>query len=162
MGTIGVQLAKVQDVEVTGVDRAAKHELMRSIGFDHVIDFEKEDFTSTGRRYDLILDTKTSRSPFAYARALTPGGAYATVGGEDLRLVLQVMIFGWWIRQTTAKTVRLITLKQNKDLAYLNGRFEAGQLVPVIDGPYKLSEAREAFRHFGAGNHKGKVVITMD
>ena len=34
--------------------------------------------------------------------------------------------------------------------------------MPVIDGSYKLSEAREAFRHFGAGNHKGKVVITID
>jgi NADPH:quinone reductase-like Zn-dependent oxidoreductase len=53
-------------------------------------------------------------------------------------------------------------LKQNRDLPYLNERFEAGHLIPVIDGPYKLSEAREAFRHFGAGTHKGKVIITMD
>jgi NADPH:quinone reductase-like Zn-dependent oxidoreductase len=34
--------------------------------------------------------------------------------------------------------------------------------MPVIDGPYKLSDAREAFRHFGAANHQGKVVITME
>jgi hypothetical protein len=34
--------------------------------------------------------------------------------------------------------------------------------MPVIDGPYKLGDAREALRHFGAGNHKGKVVITID
>jgi NADPH:quinone reductase-like Zn-dependent oxidoreductase len=53
-------------------------------------------------------------------------------------------------------------LKQNQDLPYLNEHFEAGQLIPVIDGPYKLSEAREAFRHFGAGTYKGKVVITME
>ena len=53
-------------------------------------------------------------------------------------------------------------LKQNQDLPYLNERFEAGQLTPVIDGPFKLSEAREAFRHFGTGAHKGKVVITME
>ena len=63
---------------------------------------------------------------------------------------------------TTDKAVRLIGLRQNRDLPYLNERFEAGQLVPVIDGPYRLSEAREAFRHFGAGHHKGKVVITID
>jgi NADPH:quinone reductase-like Zn-dependent oxidoreductase len=162
VGTIGVQLAKAQAVEVTGVDRASKHEMMRSVGFDHVIDYEKEDFTRTGRRYDLILDTKTNRSPFEYARALTPKGTYATVGGEHLRLLFQVLIFGWWIRQTTGRTLRLVGLKQNRDLPYLNERFEAGQLVPVIDGPYRLSDAREAFRHFGAGNHKGKVVITMD
>jgi NADPH:quinone reductase-like Zn-dependent oxidoreductase len=43
--------------------------------------------------------------------------------------------------------------------AYLSECFEAGHLVPVIDGPYQLSDARAAFRHFGAANHKGKVVI---
>lgn len=57
---------------------------------------------------------------------------------------------------------RTITLKQNKHLAYLSERFEAGQLVPIIDGPYRLSDARDAFRHFAAANHQGKVVITMD
>jgi NADPH:quinone reductase-like Zn-dependent oxidoreductase len=160
VGTIAVQLARSHDVEVTGVDSAVKFEMMRAIGFDHVIDYRKEDFTSNGRRYDLILDTKTTRSPFAYTRSLSPGGTYATVGG-DLSRLFQFMVFGWCIRQTTRKTVRLIMLKQNQDLQCLNERFEAGQLIPVIDGPYKLGEAREAFRHFGAGTHKGKVVITM-
>jgi len=64
-------------------------------------------------------------------------------------------------RVSVNKTVRLILLRQNRDLAYLSERFEAGQLMPVIDGPYKLSDAREAFRRFGAGNHKGKVVFTI-
>ncbi len=162
VGTIGVQLARAHDVEVTGVDRASKLEMMRRLGFDHVMDYEQEDFTRTGRRYDLILDTKTNRSPFEYARALTPRGTYATVGGEDMRLLLQVAILGWWIRLTTGRTFRLIGLKQNRALPYLNERFEAGQLVPVIDGPYKLTEGREAFRRFGAGEHKGKIVITVD
>ena len=161
VGTIAIQLAKCQDVEVTGVDRAEKFEMMRSIGFDHVIDYTREDFTRNGRRYDLILDTKTTRSPFAYTRSLSAKGTYATVGG-DLSRLLQFVIFGWCIRQTTGKTVRLVMLKQNHDLALLNERFEAGHLIPVIDGPYKLSEAREAFRHFGSGTHLGKVVITMN
>jgi len=161
VGTIAIQLAKVEDVEVTGVDSAGKHEMMRNLGFDHVIDYRKEDLTNNGRRYDLILDTKTTRSPFAYENSLNAGGTYATVGG-DLSRLLQFMIFGWGIRLITNKTVRLIRLRQNRDLAYLNERFEAGQLTPVIDGPYKLSDAREALRHFGAANHKGKVVITMD
>ena len=162
VGTIGVQLAKQQDVEVTGVDTAAKLEMMRAIGFDYVIDYRAEDFTRNGRRYDLIVDTKTTHGPFAYTRALKPSGTYATVGGVDMRLLLSVPVTAWPIRMATGKRMRLIALKQNRDLPYLNERFEAGQLVPVIDGPYKLTEAREAFRHFGAGNHKGKVVITMD
>jgi len=161
VGTIGVQLAKLQDVEVTGVDNAPKLEMMRRIGFDHVIDYGKEDFTRSGKRYDLILDTKTNRSPFEFVRALNPGGTYATVGGVTAR-VLQVAIVGWWIRRTTRKKVVLIRLKQNKSLAYLSERFEAGQLAPVIDGPYRLSDARAAFRHFAAANHQGKVVIVME
>jgi NADPH:quinone reductase-like Zn-dependent oxidoreductase len=162
VGTIGVQLAKVEDVDVTGVDRASKHDMMRSVGFDHLIDYETEDFTKNGRRYDLILDTKTNRRPSDYARSLNHGGTYATVGGPEMRDLFKVAIFGWWSRATMNKTLRLVGLRANRDLPYLNERFDAGQLVPVIDGPYRLSDAREAFRHFGAGNHKGKIVITMD
>jgi NADPH:quinone reductase-like Zn-dependent oxidoreductase len=162
VGTIGVQLAKALDIEVTGVDRASKHDMMRKIGFDHVIDYEKEDFTINGRRYDLILDTKTNRRPSEYLPSLDPGGTYASVGGPEIKRLLAVTIFGWWSRPTMNKAFRLIALKQNKDLGYLNERFEAGGLVPVIDGPYKLSDAREAFRRFGAGNHKGKIVFTME
>jgi NADPH:quinone reductase-like Zn-dependent oxidoreductase len=106
VGTIGVQLAKVQDVEVTGVDRASKHDMMRGVGFDHVIDFEKEDFTRNGRRYDLILDTRTNRRPAEYLRSLNPGGTYATVGGALLRDLLKVAIFGVWSRLATNKTLR--------------------------------------------------------
>jgi len=161
VGTIGVQLAKLHDVDVTGVDKAAKLEMMRGIGFDQVIDYEKEDFTKSGRRYDLILDTKTSRAPFEYLRALNPGGTYVTVGGERLGQLFHALLVGWLIRLTTGKRVVLVGLRQNRDLPYLNERFEAGQLVPVIDGPYTLDEGREAFRHFGRGDHKGKIVITM-
>ena len=160
VGTIGVQLAKVHDVEVTGVDRASKHDMMRSVGFDHVIDYKKEDFTRNGRCYDLILDTKTNRQPSEYARALNPGGTYASVGGPLIGDLLKVVIVGMW-RRPTNKAFRLVALKQNQDLPYVNECFEAGRLVPVIDGPYRLSDAREAFGRFGAGNHQGKIVFTI-
>jgi len=160
VGTIAVQLARGYDVEVTGVDRADKHEMMRAVGFDHVIDYQKEDFTNRDQRYDLILDAKTNRSPFAYLRVLTARGTYATVGGVNARL-LQVVACSWLIRTVTHKTVRVIPLKANQDLALLNDRFERGQLRPVIDSTYQLSDARAAFRHFGAANHKGKIVLTI-
>jgi NADPH:quinone reductase-like Zn-dependent oxidoreductase len=73
VGTIAVQLAKGQGVEVTGVDSEVKLEMMRALGFDHVIDYKQEDFTRNGRRYDLIVDTKTTHSPFAYTRSLSAG-----------------------------------------------------------------------------------------
>jgi NADPH:quinone reductase-like Zn-dependent oxidoreductase len=162
VGTIGVQLAKMHDVEVTGVDSALKHKMMRHIGFDHVIDYTKEDFTRNGRRYDLIIDTRTTRSAVDYARALEPGGTYATVGGPSILGLLWIPIVGLPFRFTAGKKIRLIGLRYNRDVAYLGERVEAGQLVPVIDGPYPLSEAREAFRRFGAGRQMGKIVITID
>ncbi len=161
VGTFAIQLAKLQQVEVTGVDSAAKLDMLRSIGFDHVIDYEKEDFTNTGKRYDVILDAKTNRSPFEYARALNPNGTYATVGGSIPRLV-QVLLLAPWIRRTSRKNLLLVGLKPNKELAYLNELFEAGRFVPVIDGPFKFHEAPEAFRLFGAARHKGKIVVTVD
>lgn len=73
----------------------------------------------------------------------------------------QALLFWPWIRLTTKKKIRLVVLKPNKDLAYINELFEAGRIVPVIDGPYPLSEVPEAFRYFGEARHKGKVVITL-
>jgi len=160
VGTIGVQAAKLQGVEVTGVDRASKLEMMRRIGFDHVMNYEQEDFTKSGKRYDLILDTKANRSLFAYLRALTPGGTYVTVGGETATL-FQVLIFGGSIRLLTGKKIVAIKLKQNAHLPDLKEFFEAGHLAPVIDGPYKLSDWQDAFRHFSTANHEGKVILTM-
>src|SRR5688572_2968673 len=96
VGTFAVQLAKLFGAEVTGVDSTGKLDMMRSIGFDHVIDYSKEDFTRNGKRYDLILDVKTTRSMFAVTRALNRGGSYITVGGSMGRL-FQSLIFAPWI-----------------------------------------------------------------
>ena len=159
VGTFGIQLARLHDVEVTGVDSARKLDLLRSLGFDHVIDYEKEDFTATGRRYDLILDVKTNRPASRYRRALNPRGTYATVGG--ISHLFQIAAAGL-LGRVAGKSVRLVMLKQNRELPYLNQLFDAGKFAPVIDGPYPFSEVREAFRHFGEGRHQGKVVVTID
>jgi len=161
VGTIGVQIAKAYGAHVTGVDRGSKLEMMRAVGFDRVLDFEQDDFVHFGDYYDLILDTKTSRRPSEHMQALNPGGVYATVGGESMTLLFRHLAFGWWCRLTTTKRCRLIGLKVNRDLAYLNEHFDAGRLVPVIDGPYTLEQGREAFRRFGAGLHLGKIVFTI-
>jgi NADPH:quinone reductase-like Zn-dependent oxidoreductase len=159
VGTFAVQIARQHEVEVTGVDRADKLEMVRSLGATHVVDYASEDVTRTGRRYDAILDVKTSRSILDWMRVLNPGGVYATVGGSTVRLLEALLLWpGIAIRK---KRFRVVVLKPNRDLAYVNQLFEAGKLVPVIDGPYELSEVPSAFRRFGEGSHQGKVVITV-
>ncbi len=160
VGTFALQMAKLYDVEVTVVDKPGKLDMLRALGADHVIDYLKEDFTKSGKCYDLILDVKTNRSPTAYARALNPNGTYVTVGGDTARL-FQALVLGPLLSRLYNKYVRIVILKPNKDLAYMNELFEAGKLVPVIDGPYKLADVPEAFRLFGTGDHKGKIIVTM-
>jgi NADPH:quinone reductase-like Zn-dependent oxidoreductase len=161
VGIFGVQIAKLIGVDVTGVDSLGKLDMMRSMGFDQTIDYAQEDFTKNGQRYDLILDTKTNRSIFDYARALSPNGIYVTVGGSMARL-FQALFLGPWISMFSKKNIRIVALKPNKDLDYINELFEAGKVKSVIDGPYKFSEVPEAIRHFGEGKHKGKVVIAVE
>ena len=160
VGTFGVQIAKLYEVEITGVDSTGKLDMLRSIGFDHVIDYTRDDFTKNGQRYDLILDVKTNRSMFDYVRALYHKGVYVTVGGSTGRL-LQALLLSPLISMINKKYLRIVALKTNKDLLYINELFEAGKVKPVIDGPYRLDEFEKAFSIFGKGEHKGKVVITM-
>jgi NADPH:quinone reductase-like Zn-dependent oxidoreductase len=160
VGTFGIQIAKQFDVEVTGVDSAEKLDMMKLLGFDHVIDYKKEDFTKSNKKYDLIVDTKTNRCVFKYVRVLNPNGVYATVGGTNSGII-RVVIWGPLIKLFSKKQAQLVMLQLNKDLPYMNELFKAGKVKSVIDGPYKLEEVPEAMRYFGEGKHKGKVVISV-
>lgn len=157
-GTLAIQIAKLFDVEITGVDRTEKLDMMRELGADHVIDYTKEDFTKSGRQYDLIFDVKTTHSPFDYIRVLSPNGIYVSVGGKTARLI-QLALFG---KLTRKYELHIVGYKANKDLVYLVELFEAGKLKPVIDKYFPLEETAEAFRYFGEGCFKGKIVIKLD
>ena len=76
-------------------------------------------------------------------------------------LLFRHLTYGLWSRIAMGKRCVLVGLRANRDLALLSAYFEAGQLVPVIDGHYSLSEGADAFRRFGAGQHQGKIVITI-
>ena len=162
VGTFAVQIAKSYGGKVTGVDSTKKLAMLHSIGADHVIDYTKEDFTQNGQRYDLILDVIAHHSMFDYKRALSPKGIYVMVGGATAR-IFQVLLLGPWFSMTGSKKLGIVALKPYpKDLELMMEYMEAGQVVPVIDRRYRLSEIAEAFRYFGAGHARGKVVITMD
>jgi NADPH:quinone reductase-like Zn-dependent oxidoreductase len=161
VGTFAVQIAKLYGVEVTGVDSSGKLDMMRSIGFDHVIDYKQVDFTRNGQFYDLILDVKTNRSIFDYTRVLSRNGMYVTVGGSLVRL-LHALFLRPWISMISKKKICIVALKANKDLVYMNELFETGKVKPLIDGTYGIDEVPEALRFFGEGSHKGKIVITVE
>jgi len=160
VGAIGLQIAKRRHAMVTGVDSAAKLQAMKALGFDHVIDYRERDFTKSGERYDLILDTKTTRSPLQYLRALKPSGRYVTVGGE-VPYILQVATMSRAIRAASGKRMDLVSLKPNLGLDASSELFTEGALRLLIDGPYPLEHVPQALARFGAAEHIGKVVITV-
>ena len=131
-----------------------------SVGADHVIDYTREDFTRNGEQYDLIIDVATHRSVFDYKRALSPGGAYCVIGGSQIRF-FQTMFLGIWISIFSGKKMGTGGAKPNEGLDFILELFEVGKVVPVIDRTYPLSGVAEAFRYFGDGHVKGKIVITM-
>src|SRR2546427_12785386 len=80
VGTFAVQIAKSFGAEVTGVCSTRNVDLVRSIGADHVIDYTREDFTRSGRRYDLMFDVAGSRSWSECKRILNPQATLVIVG----------------------------------------------------------------------------------
>lgn len=159
VGAFAVQIAKLHGAEVTGVDHGDKLEAMLKLGFDHVLDYQQTDFTRTGMRYDLILDTKTQKSASDYARALTPAGRYVTVGGDLDKLFFGVLIPGLVRSLLGRRRFRVVALKPNKDCDYLNGLYQAGKLKPLIDGPYPFSDLISQMRRYGEGKQRGRIVV---
>lgn len=137
VGTLGIQILKSYGLEVTGVDSDVKLDLMKSLGFDSVLDYKKVEFTENGEKYDLILDTKTNRSAFKYVRSLKKNGTYITVGGSMSRL-FQILILGSFVSLFTGKRLKILSLEPNKGLDQITKLVEKGQLKPVIDAPINL------------------------
>jgi NADPH:quinone reductase-like Zn-dependent oxidoreductase len=159
-----VQLAKAFGAQVTGVCSTNSVDLVRSIGADHVIDYTQQDFTRTGRRYDLILEMAGNRSLADLRRALTPKGTLVLVGGSGgkwlmgtgrtLRAVLVSPFVGQRLRSFLSKP-------RGADLVVLQELTEAGKVTPIIDRTFSLSEAAEAIRYVGERSTQGKTVITV-
>lgn len=159
-GAFAIQLAKLQGAQVTGVDNSYKQDFMRSLGADHVIDYDRADFTKQAAQYDLILDVFAHRSMSAYARALRPNGTYFCVGGSAA-VLLQMLLLGP-LMKTRGKRIRLLVVPQNrKDLISIAGLCESGQITPIIDRVYSLPEVPAAMRYVAEGRAKGKVVIAI-
>ena len=93
VGPFAVQIAKSRGAEVTGVCSTEKVEFVRSLGADHVIDYKKVDYTTTGERYDWIVDTDSHHSILRVRRALRPKGVYVTLGGTS-RPIFAALIIG--------------------------------------------------------------------
>ncbi|NIS76833.1 MAG: zinc-binding dehydrogenase [Deltaproteobacteria bacterium] len=159
VGTFAVQIARALGGEVTGVCSTRNVDMVRSIGADHVIDYTREDFTKSAKRYDLILDQVANHPLKDCRRVLTSRGVHIpNSGNRGLGYTLEALILSLFVPQQGRP---FIAAPKREDLVYLKELIEAGRVTPVIDRTYPLSETPEAFRYLDEGHARGKVVITV-
>jgi NADPH:quinone reductase-like Zn-dependent oxidoreductase len=165
VGTYAVQIAKSYGAEVTGVCSTRNIDLVKSLGADHVIDYTKENFTESGKQYDLIIDNVGSHSLQAYRQALPDDGVFVIVGGQKGGKWLGPMTS--WIRATALSPfvsqdlMKLMTQGNQKDLDILGDLMREGKVRSVIDRRYGLNEVRQAVAYVEEGHARAKVVINV-
>jgi NADPH:quinone reductase-like Zn-dependent oxidoreductase len=168
VGTFAVQIAKSMGADVTGVCSTKNVELVRSLGADEVIDYTKEDFTTRGERYDMILDNVGTQPLSRFRQVLKPKGIYVMIGagGPDdsgltgpMGRLIQASLMSPFISQ---KMGMMMAKVSQSDLNALADLMQAGKVTPVIDRTYPLGEIREAMRYLETGRARGKVIIAIE
>ncbi len=158
IGTWAVQLAKHYGAEVTAVDKPGKLDMLRSIGADHLIDYTQEEFTKSGRTYDVIFDTVGKTSFSGSLRSLNENGTYLNANPGLLARVLSPLTS----KRSTKRVILWTAGYTENNLLDLKELIEAGMIKSIIDQRYMLEQTAEAHRYVETGQKKGSVVITVE
>ncbi|MFI6102474.1 NADP-dependent oxidoreductase [Lentzea sp. NPDC051213] len=78
VGHVAVQIAKAQGAYVIGTASAAKHDFLRSLGVDEVIDYRHQDFTEI-EPVDVVFDAVGGEYAERSATVLKPGGVLVSI-----------------------------------------------------------------------------------
>lgn len=135
VGTFAVQIARSLGAHVTAVCGTSNVDMVYQLGANQVMDYQKDDFTQTESRFNIILDAVGKTSKSATRHLLKSDGKYVSVAGNP---------------KTAAD-----------DMSVLKKLLESGQLKPVIDREYTLEQIREAHTYVEAFHKKGNVVIRI-
>jgi NADPH:quinone reductase-like Zn-dependent oxidoreductase len=161
VGPFAIQVAKALGGEVTGTARTEKLDFVRSIGADDVIDFTAVDYTTTGERYDWIIDTDSHHPILDVRRALRPGATYVTLGGW-LRQIVAAVTIGPVMSAATGRSAGLMLWWKpfaHDDVETLKRLIAEGKVSPIIDRRYPLDEIVAALRWVDDGHARGKVIV---
>ena len=166
VGTFAVQIAKALGADVTAVCSTGNVDLARSLGADRVVDYSQEDFTRRNERHELMIDIAGSKPFRKFRRVLTPDATVVVVGAKFPSNggigPLSHVIGSKLSAVGRSQTVKFFVAKIEKDdLELLRGLLETGQVKPVVDRRFELSETADALSYLGEGHARGKVIITM-
>ena len=157
IGSFAVQIAKSMGAEVTAVDSGHKRDMLLRIGADRFIDYSREDFTQSGRTYDVIFNMVANSSYSGCVNSLNPGGRYL-MGNPRLADMLRAVATSKFTDKTA---LFAFAGEQEDELLALKSMIEANKITSAIDKIYTPEEAVEAHRRVETEQRLGIVVIRM-
>ncbi|SFI97304.1 NADPH:quinone reductase [Amycolatopsis sacchari] len=156
VGHLAVQIAKARGAHVIGTASAGKHDLLRDLGADELIDYRTTDFTTAVDGVDVVLDSLAGEVRTRSLEILRRGGVLVSFvgdGGESAD------------RQKAAELgVRmegLLVEADNAGMRAIAELAEQGRLRPHLDATFPLAEAAKAHAHGETGRTTGKIVLVV-
>lgn len=157
VGTFAVQLAKAFESDVTAVCSATNVEFVRELGANHVIDYQRDDFTQSDSQYDIVFDAVAKSTYLKCRSILKPTGIYITTVPS-----LQSSLFQSLPRLCLPKRCRIILVRRSgSDLRTLQELIDQHKVRPVVQQTFPLVNAAEAHRQSEAGHVRGKLVLKV-
>lgn len=156
VGHLAVQIAKSLGAYVIGTASEPKHEFLRSLGADEVVDYRSVDFRDAVSDVDMVLDTISGETRERSLEVLRPGGVLVSLlPGADPDEAAKA----------EARGVRVETLLVEADhegMKAVAGLAASGALRAHIEGVYPLAEAAKAHEVGDTGRVTGKLVLTVE
>jgi NADPH:quinone reductase-like Zn-dependent oxidoreductase len=158
VGTFAVQIAKALGARVTATCSGRNLGLVRSLGADEVLDYTVEDAVSGEERYDVVFDAVNKLSFGRVRSALREGGVFVTVNP-----LTGMLSPNFLARFRGGRRVESVFVKPSgDDLRTMAGWIQTGQVRPVADRRYPLSDAAGAHRHSETRRARGKILLIVD
>jgi NADPH:quinone reductase-like Zn-dependent oxidoreductase len=153
VGHLAVQIAKARGAHVTALASAARHEFVRGLGADEVIDYRTTDFTEAVRDADVVFDSTAQGA--RSLRALRPGGMLVSILEHgDAELAAAVEAAG-------RRFAGVMVEPDRTALEAIAALVDEGRLRPHVEETFPLAEAGKAHELIESGRVQGKVVLTV-
>lgn len=167
IGSAAVQLLKYFDVNVTAVCNTKNLGLIKLLGANKVIDYQKEDFTMDDQKYELVFDAVGKSSFGKCKRLLQPGGIYIS---SELGWMAQNIFFSIFTKiigvlpggKATKKVVFPIPYDCKRSVLLIKKLIGQGKFRPIIDREYTMEEISDAYSYVEKGQKTGNVIITFE
>ena len=168
VGSLAVQMALAEGCTVTAVDAADRLDWLRGLGVIRTLDYQVEDYTLCGERFDLVLDIPGNHGLREVKRVLAPDGVWVIVGhdnfGRNMNKLFGILprMFGLMARASFEKNLPRPSFQmpdKSSEMEYLRSLADAGRLKPHLDRVFPLVEVREALRFLQEGRAQGRVVL---